>query len=174
MQERLPLGNGNEDEQKNHITKMTEQKKTIEVKVVKISDIKLNPNNPRVIKDDKFKAIVKSVQVFPEMLDVREIVCNLDMIIIGGNMRYNAMKEAGYKEATVKIVDWTEEQQRQFIIKDNVGYGEWDWDDLANNWDSEELTEWGLDIPNFNNEDMTETKDNTKGAVICPSCGVSL
>ena len=96
------------------------------------------------------------------------------MVVIGGNMRLRAMKEVGWKEAPVQMVDWTEEQQKEFIIKDNLGYGEWDWDDLANNWDEQELTDWGLDIPSFNNEDMTEIKDNTKAAVVCPSCGVTL
>ena len=153
---------------------MIEKKPTIAVKVVKITEIKANPNNPRILKDDKFKKLVISIEKFPEMADVRPIVVNMDMVVIGGNMRLRAMKEVGWKEAPVQMVDWTEEQQKEFIIKDNLGYGEWDWDDLANNWDEQELTDWGLDIPSFNNEDMTEIKDNTKAAVVCPSCGVTL
>ena len=114
---------------------------------LKISEIKNNPNNPRLIKNDKFKKLVKSIQEFPEMLDTREIVVNKDYIILGGNMRFKAAKEAGLKEVPVKIVDWDEDKQRQFIIKDNVSGGEWDWDILANEWDAEELDEWGLDTP---------------------------
>jgi DNA modification methylase len=128
---------------------MTEKNATIEVKVVKISDIKSNPNNPRIIKDDKFKKLVESIKGFPEMANVRPIVVNTDMIVLGGNMRLKAMKEAGWKEAPIQIVDWDEQKQKEFIVKDNVGFGEWDWDDLANNWEVEELTDWGLDIPNF-------------------------
>ena len=119
------------------------------IKKVKISEVKPNPNNPRLIKDDKFKKLVKSIQEFPDMLNVRPIVVNKDMIVLGGNMRLKAIKEAGHKEVAIEIVDWTEQQQKEFIVKDNVGYGEWDWDDLANNWNAEELTDWGLDIPNF-------------------------
>lgn len=115
--------------------------------VLKVSEIKNNPNNPRLIKDDKFKKLVKSIQEFPEMLDAREIVVNKDHIILGGNMRFKAAKEAGLKEVPVKVVDWSEEKQRQFVIKDNVSGGEWDWDLLANEWDAEELDDWGLDTP---------------------------
>jgi ParB-like chromosome segregation protein Spo0J len=112
-----------------------------------INKIKSNPNNPRVIKDDKFKKLVQSLKDLPEMAQVRPIVVNKDMIVLGGNMRLKAMKEAGWKEAPVAIVDWDEDKQRQFIIKDNVGFGEWDWDMLANEWDAESLGEWGLDVP---------------------------
>jgi DNA modification methylase len=143
------LAKGKTVKQKNHIIKMTEKNATIEVKVVKISDIKSNPNNPRIIKDDKFKKLVESIKGFPEMANVRPIVVNTDMIVLGGNMRLKAMKEAGWKEAPIQIVDWDEQKQKEFIVKDNVGFGEWDWDDLANNWEAEELTDWGLDIPNF-------------------------
>jgi ParB-like chromosome segregation protein Spo0J len=114
----------------------------------KVSEVKANPNNPRVIKDDKFKKLVKSIQDFPEMLELRPIVVNSDGIVLGGNMRLKACKEAGLKEVPViKAEDLTEDQQNEFIIKDNVGFGEWDWQDLASNWDAEELTEWGLDLP---------------------------
>jgi hypothetical protein len=95
---------------------------------------------------------VQSLKDFPEMANVRPIVVNQDMIILGGNMRFKAMKEAKWKEIPVEIVDWDEAKQREFIIKDNVGFGEWDWDDLANNWDAEELEAWGLDVPVFTNQ----------------------
>jgi len=114
----------------------------------KVSEVKANPNNPRIIKDDKFKKLVQSIKDFPEMLELRPIVVNNDGIVLGGNMRLKACKEAGLKEVPViKASELTEEQQKEFIIKDNVGFGEWDWEDLANNWDAEELTDWGLDLP---------------------------
>lgn len=122
----------------------------MQIKKVKLSEIKPNPNNPRIIKDDKFKKLVKSIQEFPEMLELRPIVVNDDMIVLGGNMRLRACKEAGLKEAPIiKASELTEEQQREFIIKDNVGFGEWDWEQLANEWDAEQLDNWGLDAPGF-------------------------
>jgi len=122
------------------------------MKIVKIQEVKLNPNNPRLIKDDKFKKLVQSIKDFPEMLNIRPIVVNQDMIILGGNMRYKACKEAGLKEVPVIITDLSEEKQREFLIKDNTSGGEWDWEVLANEWDSEQLESWGLDIPNFEQE----------------------
>lgn len=124
---------------------------------IKLTSVKSNPNNPRLIKDDKFKKLVESIRTFPEMLEKRPIVCVTDIdgkiYPLGGNMRLKALQELGYKEIPkewVTMADgWTEEQRREFIIKDNVGFGEWDWDELANNWDSEELEEWGLDVPVF-------------------------
>jgi len=122
----------------------------MDIKVVKLSEIKSNPNNPRIIKDDKFRKLVKSIQEFPKMLEIRPVVVNADMIVLGGNMRLKACKEAGLKEVPVIFADdLTDEEQKQFIIKDNVGFGEWDWDMIANEWDAEELEEWGLDIPDF-------------------------
>jgi ParB-like chromosome segregation protein Spo0J len=120
----------------------------MKIETVKISALKNNPNNPRVIKDDKFKKLVQSVKDFPQMLDIRPIVVNDEMIVLGGNMRLKACIEAGLKEVSIiKASELTVEQQNEFIIKDNVGFGEWNWDDLANDWDSEQLTEWGLDVP---------------------------
>jgi hypothetical protein len=114
---------------------------------VKISEIKANPNNPRIIKDDKFQKLVASIKELPQMLQLRPIVVNEDMVVLGGNMRLKACKEAGLKEIPIiKATDLSEEQQRAFIIKDNVGFGEWDWDALANEWDAELLIEWGLDV----------------------------
>ena len=114
----------------------------------KISEVKLNPNNPRLIKDDNFKKLVQSIKDFPEMLDIRPIVVNADMVILGGNMRFKACKEAGLKEVPIIVADkLTEEQQREFLIKDNVSGGEWDFEILANEWDVEKLEDWGLDMP---------------------------
>ena len=118
-------------------------------KKVKTSKLKSNPNNPRLIKDDKFHKLVESIKSFPEMLDIRPIVCNKEMIVLGGNMRLKACIEAGVKEVPVQVVDWSEEKQREFIIKDNVSGGEWDWDLLSAEWDENQLTDWGLDIPVF-------------------------
>jgi len=127
------------------------------IKKVKITEVISNPNNPRLIKDDKFKKLVKSIQEFPDMLNVRPIVVNKDMVVLGGNMRLKAIKEAGIKEINIEIVDWSEDKQKEFIIKDNASFGEWDWSDLANNWDSEELTDWGVDIIGFSNvQDLGE------------------
>ena len=133
------------------------------IKKVKVTEVISNPNNPRLIKDDKFKKLVKSIQDFPDMLNVRPIVVNKDMVVLGGNMRLKAIKEAGIKEINVDIVDWNEQQQKEFIVKDNVGYGEWDWDDLANNWDAEELVQWGVDTwLNKGNDDLLELGDKTE------------
>jgi DNA modification methylase len=132
-----------------------------EITEVKVGEIKANPNNPRIIKDDKFKKLVKSIQEFPEMLKLRPIVVNDDMVVLGGNMRLKACKEAGLKMIPIiKANQLTEQQQKEFIVKDNVGYGEWDWDDLANNWDAEQLTDWGLDIPNFEAEVLEAEEDD--------------
>lgn len=109
-----------------------------------LSEIKPNPSNPRIIQDDDFKKLVKSLKEFPEMLDVRELVLNKDHVILGGNMRYKAAQKAGLTELPVKIVDWPEDKQREFIIKDNVSGGEWDWEALANEWDADELDDWGV------------------------------
>jgi len=133
----------------------------MKTELIKLSSIKSNPNNPRVIKDDKFKKLVQSIQDFPKMLEIRPIVVNDDNIILGGNMRLKACKEAGLKEVPViKASDFTEDEQRQFIIKDNVGFGEWDWDMLANDWESEDLTNWGLDIPGFEPEQLEAEEDD--------------
>jgi hypothetical protein len=122
----------------------------MEIKNVKLSEVKSNPNNPRIIKDDKFNKLVKSIKEFPKMLEIRPIVVNADMIVLGGNMRLKACKEAGLKEVPVIFADdLTEDEQKQFIIKDNVGFGEWDWDMLANEWEPELLEDWGLSTPSI-------------------------
>ena len=130
---------------------------------MKLSKIKPNPNNPRIIKDDKFKKLVKSINDFPKMLALRPIVVDENFIVQGGNMRLKALQEIGFKdipdEWVKQVKDLSEDEKKQFIIKDNVGFGEWDWDELANNWDAEQLTEWGLDIPNFEVAEEKELND---------------
>ena len=131
------------------------------IQKVKLSEIKSNPNNPRIIKDDKFKKLVKSIKEFPKMLEIRPIVVNQDMIVLGGNMRLKASKEAGLKEVfIVKADDLTEDEQKQFIIKDNVGFGDWDWDMLANMWEADLLEQWGLDVPIESEIDDSEEGDD--------------
>lgn len=149
------------------------------IQEVKISTIKANPNNPRIIKDDKFAKLVQSIRDFPEMLRLRPIVVNDDMIVLGGNMRLRACKEAGLKVVPIiKASDLTEDQQREFIIKDNVGFGEWDWEMLANEWESEKLEEWGVDIPKYLTDetpqeiyDEKEISEPIKTEHQCPKCG---
>jgi DNA modification methylase len=129
------------------------------VQTVKLSDVKSNPNNPRLIKNDKFEKLVQSLKDFPEMAKVRPIVVNQDFVVLGGNMRLKAMKEAGWKEVPIEVVDWSEQQQKEFIIKDNVGFGEWEWDILANEWEAADLEKWGLDVPGFVEEAEAEEDD---------------
>jgi hypothetical protein len=139
----------------------------MKIENVKLSDIKLNPNNPRLIKDDKFKKLVQSIIDFPEMLKIRPIVVNEDMIILGGNMRFKACKEAGLKEVPIiKTSGLSEQKQKEFLIKDNIAGGEWDWNLLANEWDEIKLTEWGLDVwkatSDINLDDFFEENNQTK------------
>ncbi len=121
-------------------------------KTIPISKLKANPNNPRVLRDEKFAKLKQSIQDFPDMLNKRPIVAVTDLqgdyMVLGGNMRLKACIDLKMKEVPVILADeWTEEQRREFIIKDNVGFGEWDWDTLANEWDAGELSDWGLDVP---------------------------
>ena len=143
---------------------------------VKITEVKTNPNNPRFIKDDKFKKLVKSIKEFPQMLELRPIVVNDDMVVLGGNMRLKACKEAGLKEVPIiKASDWTDEQQKEFIVKDNVGFGEWDWDILANEWDAAQLEEWGLDGFPFDAETELEAEEDKKTKTeMCKHCGIEI
>jgi len=114
---------------------------------IKLSDLKPNTNNPRFIRDEKFKKLVKSIQEFPQMLELRPIIVDADYTILGGNMRYMACKDLRITEVPVIVADeLTEEQALEFIIKDNVGFGEWEWDTLANEWDAVQLVDWGLDV----------------------------
>jgi ParB-like chromosome segregation protein Spo0J len=129
--------------------------------MIKLTTIKSNPNNPRVIRDEKFKKLVKSIEEFPKMMALRPMVVNEDMVVLGGNMRLKALKELGYKEVPNDWVksakDLTDDEIRRFIIADNVGFGEHDWEMLANEWNVEELSDWGLDIPGF---DIAEAGDD--------------
>jgi len=139
---------------------------------ISIDKIRENENNPRFIKDLKFKKLVKSIKEFPKMLEIRPIVVNENDVILGGNMRYKASVEAGLKNVwVIKVNDLTPEQQKEFIIKDNVGFGQWDWDLLANEWNTDELNEWGLEVmaleETFDEGDFTEeTETPTTDEVI--------
>lgn len=135
----------------------------MDITLTRISDIKANPDNPRVIKNEKFVKLVRSIKDFPEMLKLRPIVVNKDMVVLGGNMRLRACIEAGLEEVPViKATDLTAAQEKEFIIKDNVGFGEWNWDELANSWMEEDLLAWGLDIPEgiFTPDEEKELKED--------------
>lgn len=120
---------------------------------IDIKFIHQNPDNPRVVKDYKFKKLVRSIIEFPQMLELRPIVVNEDFVVLGGNMRLKACIEAQIKDVPVLVADTlTKKQQQQFIIKDNSNFGEWDWDMLANTWDVDELKEWGLDVPKWSED----------------------
>ena len=125
------------------------------------TELRLNQDNPRVIKDEKFKKLVKSIKEFPQMLEIRPIVVNDEMVVLGGNMRLKACIDAGLTEVPIiKASSLTPEQQKEFIIKDNVGFGEWEWDVLANEWDVDKLTEWGLDIPDYEPKVLEAEEDD--------------
>jgi len=124
---------------------------------LKAEQIVPNIQNPRYIKDENFRKLVQSIKDFPEMAEARPLVVNKDYVILGGNMRFKAMLQAGWKEIPIKVVDWSEDKQKEFIIKDNVSGGDWDWDLLANEWDATELEDWGLDLPaKFGDEEVEE------------------
>lgn len=138
---------------------------------VKLTQVKANPNNPRVIRDDKFAKLKQSIIEFPEMLEKRPLVCFTDadgkFVVLGGNMRLKALSDIGAKEIPIILADdWTAEQRAQFLIKDNTHYGKWDTEMLANEWDAVELAEWGLQLPTEPEE--KEEKDT------CPTCGKSV
>jgi len=133
--------------------------------IVNITQIKTNPKNPRVIKDDKFQKLVKSIKDFPDMLNKRPLVCFTDKdgkyVVLGGNMRLKASKELGLKELPIILADeWTEEQKNEFLIKDNVGFGEWNWEELKADWDMQLLTDWGMDIPQFDEVKLDAVEDD--------------
>ena len=133
---------------------------------VKLSEIKRNPDNPRLIKDNKYKKLVTSIIEFPEMLEIRPIVVNDDMVVLGGNMRLKACQEAKLREVPIiKASKLTAEQQREFIVKDNVGFGEWDWNMVANEWDLDKIQDWGMDVLGFNvnDEDLKDGFDLPDG-----------
>tara|TARA_R110001599_G_scaffold268501_1_gene469373 strand:- start:983 stop:1435 length:453 start_codon:yes stop_codon:yes gene_type:complete len=149
------------------------------MQLVDIQEVRNNEDNPRFIKDGKFEKLVKSIKEFPEMLKLRPIVVNKEMIVLGGNMRLKACKEAGLKQVWIlKAEELTEEQEREFIVKDNVGFGEWNWDALANVWDNQQLEEWGLTVVPFEDsvEDVLEQEINKQDKKIntCEVCGKGL
>lgn len=130
----------------------------MEVKKMQLSLLKQNPSNPRIIKDDKIRKLVKSIREFPEMLEIRPVVIDENNMVIGGNQRFRAAQHAGLTEIPViKVDDLTPEQKKQFIIKDNTSSGDWDWPTIIDEWDEMELKEWGLDLPNFN-DDLTNNE----------------
>jgi ParB-like chromosome segregation protein Spo0J len=141
--------------------------------LVPIKSIIANKNNPRFIKDDKFKKLVESIKAFPEMLELRPIIVDEEMIVLGNNMRLKACIEVGLKEVWIdKANGLSEAQKREFIIKDNVGFGLWDWDILANDYNVAQITDWGLDLPNDLFEEEEEAKEEAiKDKEICPTCG---
>jgi len=137
---------------------------------VKISKVKGNPSNPRIIKNDKFKKLVTSIKEFPEMLKLRPIVVDEDMMVLGGNMRLKASKDAGLSEVWIDIAEGlTEEQKKEFIVKDNVGFGEWEWDILANEWDSVQLADWGLDVWENQDDAIVEEDDTYTRKIVAPT-----
>ena len=122
-------------------------------KKVNIKKIVANKENSRTISKKNFNKLVKSIKDFPQMLDKRPLVVDEDMVVLGGNMRLKALQKAGVQEVMVDIAEgWTEEQKKEFIVKDNVGFGDWDWDILANVWNIESLKDWGLDVPSFDSD----------------------
>lgn len=144
---------------------------------MRLKDIHINPDNPRIIKDERFKKLCKSIKEFPKMMTLRPIIIDNEGMILGGNMRFKALLELGYKEVPDEWVrradELTEDEKRRFIIEDNLPFGEWDWDSLANNWDELELTEWGMDIPHFEvpEADQKEFDENIDTENECPNCG---
>lgn len=125
----------------------------MEILKVSIKEIHPNEDNPRMISDSKFRKLVKSIKEFPDMLKIRPIVVDADNIVLGGNMRLKACKEAGLKEVhIIKADSLTDDQKKEFIVKDNVGFGEWDWEIIENDWDLKVLEKWGLDLPDYLSE----------------------
>lgn len=151
-------------------------------KKIKISEIKSNEKNPRIISDYKFKNLVKSIKNFPEMLEKRPLVVDENMVVLGGNMRLKALQQAGIEEVYVDIAnDWTEKQKKEFVIKDNLNFGEWDWDILSNEWEVQELDDWGMQVPFYEDEpdysllddddlseQLSEMQSNVKKAIQIP------
>jgi hypothetical protein len=146
---------------------------------LKLSEIKLNKHNPRDISKENLEKLKKSIQDFPEMLETRPLIIDENNVVLGGNMRLRALRELGFEEIKVKqVTNWSEEKKKEFIVKDNVGYGEWDWEMLANEWDTELLSDWALDIPDWDNDidfdNIEDNKDREKQfkeeLVTCPDC----
>lgn len=145
---------------------------------MRLSEIHCNPKNPRLIKDERFKKLCQSIKEFPKMMALRPIIVDSEGLILGGNMRFKALKELGYKEVPDEWVkrdsELTEAEKQRFIIADNVGFGEYDWDILANEWEKDDLIEWGLDIPSFDDyspENKEKEIDELNTEHECPQCG---
>ena len=146
------------------------------IKTVKISEPKPNEHNPRYINKANFKKLVNSLKEFPKMLEVRPLVVDENMVVLGGNMRLKALTEAGFKEVLVhQVLDWTDDEKNQFIIKDNSSFGSWDWEILANEWNMQKIVDWGVDLPKeMFAEDEDPIQQNTQDEIpkeICPTCG---
>ena len=147
------------------------------MQLVHINDIYPNIENPRQVNEVKFIKLKKSIQDLPQMLKLRPLIIDENNIILGGNMRYRALVELGYKEVYVmKTTELTEEQKKEFIVKDNLSFGDWDYDLLANAWDSVELEIWGLDV--WQNEDDIIAHEEPepepepkKDKIVCALCG---
>lgn len=151
---------------------------------MKLKDIKPNKTNPRTIKDDKFRKLVNSIRDFPKMMELRPMVIDSDGTVLGGNMRLKALQELGYTDVpdtwVKRASELTDEEKQRFIIADNVGFGEWDWDALGSDWDAFDLTEWGIDLPVYemptlndalNELENKDKKQTTTTDVKCPKCG---
>ena len=146
------------------------------IKTVNISEPKPNEHNPRYINKANFKKLVNSLKEFPKMLEVRPLVVDENMVVLGGNMRLKALTEAGFKEVLVhQVLDWTDDEKNQFIIKDNSSFGSWDWEILANEWNMQKIVDWGVDLPKeMFAEDDDPIQQNTQDELpkeICPTCG---
>jgi hypothetical protein len=146
------------------------------IKKVSINIPKENETNPRYINKQNFKKLVNSLKEFPEMLEVRPLVVDEGFVVLGGNMRLKALKEAGFDEVYInQIKSWTQEQKDQFIIKDNSSFGSWDWEILANEWNVEKLVDWGVDLPKdtfaFDDEQEQDNEQKELPKEICPTCG---
>lgn len=136
----------------------------MKIEKVRVDFIKSNEKNPRLITDDKLRKLVKSIREFPQMLEIRPIVVDENMVVIGGNQRFKAAQMAGMTEVPIiKATDLTEEQKKQFVIKDNVNHGEWDWDVLVSDFNLDQLRDWGQDVPNFNLEQEPDIDLNIMG-----------
>ena len=171
---------------------------TSEITIVDIKSVKVSPINPRTIKEGNYQKLLKSIREFPDMAKARPLVINQAGEIIGGNMRYRAMLECGWTEVPIIRVDWSEAQQQEFIVKDNVQFGDWDWDILANSWEATDLHDWGVistdySVPAFqpnveptaNNSDITASDIDSAAQALadiakprtglidccCPNCG---
>jgi|TARA_Y100001938_G_C7949524_1_gene358535 ParB-like chromosome segregation protein Spo0J len=141
----------------------------MQIQTLQISNIKLNSNNPRIVNKAKFEKLKQSIKELPEMLQLRPLILNEDNVILGGNMRYKALVELGYTEVPViRAESLTERQAQEFLIKDNLSYGDWDFDILANEWDSVDLEEWGLDV--WQNED-DKIANEKEPKEVCEYCG---